>query len=89
MESFDITNVLEQGRIAVSQVRVTVLDRRTSERIIAVIYQFGEFYNEAPVRKALDRIGYDLVNAEIADTQYGEITMKGIYDAFAVAEREK
>ena len=78
MTNFDITNVLEQGKIAVSQVRVTVLDRRTSERIISVIYQFGEFYNEAPVRKALDKIGYDLVNAEIIDTQYGEITMKGI-----------
>lgn len=89
MRNFDVTEILEQEKLAVSQIRVTVLDRRTSERIIAVVYQFGEFYNEQAARKNLDRIGYDLVNSEIMDTQYGELTLKGIYDAFAAAGREK
>lgn len=86
---FDLSKVLEKKEVAVSQVRLTVLDRRSLEQSSQDIYVFGEFFCDQNIRKELDRVGFDLVNSEIIDTQYGQFSLKGIFDAFAIASEEK
>ena len=88
MTKFDLSKVLEQKEVAVSQVRLTVLDRRSLEQTKHDIYVFGEFFCDKNIRQELNRVGFDLVSSELIDTQYGQFSLKGIFDAFAVAGRE-
>ena len=89
MTKFDLSKVLEQKETAISQVRLTVLDRRSLEQTQHDTYIFGEFFCDKNIRKELDRVGYDLVSSELIDTQYGHFSLKGIFDAFTVASEEK
>ncbi len=82
---FDLSKALEQKEVAVSKVKLTVLDRRSLEQTRLEKYVFGEFYNDSNDRLLLNQMGFDLVNSELIDTQYGQFSLKGIFDAFVVA----
>ncbi len=73
----------------VSLVRLNVTDMRTGGKLTKDIYRFGKFFDGRRAGCALAAVGFRLDSYEIVDTQYGEISLKSIYEAFRAAEEEK
>ncbi len=86
MSCFDVKKVLGNDKFAVSKVRVTVLDRRTKDRSVIDIYVLGEKYYDVHASRALGDLGFDLLDAEIVDTQRGIFSLKSMFDAFEAAK---
>ena len=67
MDNF-VTNLLEKQRLSVSKVKVSVLDRRTGEKMEYTVFCYGDGFNKNYAMRDLDKAGYSLMDAEVVDT---------------------